>query len=237
MAPVAASVTLSTAIPADYAELYEHYIALVVSTVVRGGIHRQDADDIAHEILTRIIARDLLASYDPHLRHDTPQGLRTAKFSTWLAATVKRYLPHFRDRQNLRDHREGLSLTLLIEDDYSDQLTTTEGRSVGQVTTTMTIPDHADAIAEADRLGDVVTALDDVEVRGTRDLAKAMRCMAELVERHGEVSRRRLALAMGVSTSTAHNIMCDVQEELLRRGLTPTAIASARANERCYEMA
>lgn len=219
MTAFAAAIPTSTRtvndVPADYHGLYEQFMGLVMRTVIDGGIDPQDARDVAHDILCRVIERDLLPAYDPTLRHDTPSGQRTARFATWLAAVVKAYLPHHRTRQKRHTTREGTPL--VRTDDEGTEFPIHDA----------IVADHADAIAERDAHDRVVRILDDVPVRGTRDLARAMRILAAQVEAEGRISRRHLAAEMGVSVNTAQNIIADVIDHLTARGLTPAAFAPA----------
>lgn len=219
LAAVAAS-TPSDLIPSTYAEMYAAYAGLVASTVRKGGIAEQDVDDVSHSILLRIIERDALSAYDPEMRHDTPSGQRTARFGTFLAATVKSYLPGYRDRQ--RTHERRCHALVLTHDDG------TESAPGGEVA------DHADQVVGTIVRDEIVSSFDHEPVRGHRDLGRAMRIMAAMVEREGVVSRSALAAEMGCSRSTAQNIIADIIDLLTIRGLTPAAMRAAAADETCY---
>jgi hypothetical protein len=106
-------ITSSTGAPKDYAELYEHYFAMMVSIVAKAGINAADTEDVAMEILLKFMEKDALSWYDPQKLVDvgaTPklkgEQMRTAKFQGLLRRFTSLYVRQHLDKQMARERRE-----------------------------------------------------------------------------------------------------------------------------------
>lgn len=101
--------------PEDYSAFFEEYFAYIRNLVAKCGIRPENVDDAASEVLLKFFEKDALAWYDPdklHI-HTGPGGktrVTTASFKTLLRRFVMLYSRTERDKQMLRDRREGNSL-------------------------------------------------------------------------------------------------------------------------------
>jgi hypothetical protein len=78
-------------IPADMAELAEHYYGFIIGMVRKFGIPDQEAQDSVQYILERLDKTGALTQFDPgHLTEHQGRQVKT-RFSTFLGAKVMRY--------------------------------------------------------------------------------------------------------------------------------------------------
>lgn len=106
-------ITSRTGAPADYAELYQHYFGMMKSIAAKSGIHPQDVEDVASEILCTFMKKDALTWFDPHRINDAGENPRTAgpryreaRFSNLLRSFTSLYCRQWVDKQNNRSYRE-----------------------------------------------------------------------------------------------------------------------------------
>jgi hypothetical protein len=94
--------------PADQAELFEKYYEYMVSLARQQGIHLQEAEDVASDILTRLLERDVIGMFDPD--HEIVHGgqQHAANFKTFLSHQVLLYIKGKRDALSRRSAREPL---------------------------------------------------------------------------------------------------------------------------------
>lgn len=97
--------------PADADGLWREYGTYMRRLVVRKGVPDQEADDVLSNIVTRLIARDVLDMYDPG---------RGVTFKAFLSSIVVTYVKGQRDKLGRLGKRE-----LLIADKAQDETGTT----------------------------------------------------------------------------------------------------------------
>jgi len=103
-------------VPAGPEELFRDYYPYVRKIVSNTpAIPSQDVEDVAMDIMTRLIERDVVGMFDPDMRfiHDGRQV--TAKFRTFLTAQVQLYVKGQRDRLGRQRSHE-----LLVVDSSAD---------------------------------------------------------------------------------------------------------------------
>lgn len=116
-----------TAVPTDYAALHRQYYGYVVALVMKQGIRRESAEDVASEILLRFYERDFLTRYDPDYG-----GPGKGRFVTFLTGFIELYVRGHRVRQQRMAERfplladdtphgqgETLAVSQTIEDTYN----------------------------------------------------------------------------------------------------------------------
>lgn len=99
----------TVAAPADVDELCSDYLPYVRHLVRKlGGISAQDAEDVAHDILARLIERDVIGMFDPE--HEITHGGKKIppNFKTFLSNQVALYVKGQRDRLGRISRREPL---------------------------------------------------------------------------------------------------------------------------------
>lgn len=103
-------------IPADMAELAEHYWDFILGMVRKAGIPDQDAPDSVQYILERLDKTGAIGQFDPeHVTVHQGQPKRT-RFSTFLGAKVLFYCRGERGRVYRRDSHELKILDVSAED-------------------------------------------------------------------------------------------------------------------------
>lgn len=106
--------------PADAGGLWREYGAYMRRLVVRGGIPDQEADDVLSNIVTRLLARNVLDMYDP-AKTVTYGGREIhVTFKAFLSSIVMTYVKGQRDKLGRLGKRE-----LLIADKPQDDTGTT----------------------------------------------------------------------------------------------------------------
>lgn len=90
-------------VPANFAEMYQHYYVYVLKLLVQQGIPHQDADDFAQVLFIKMSEKGLLESFDPQRAGSNG---RPAVFSTMLSGFVLKYAMGFRKRQAINSRRE-----------------------------------------------------------------------------------------------------------------------------------
>lgn len=127
--------------PKDYAQLFSHYWPYTVALVGKNGIHESNREDVAAEILYRLMQRDLLTMFDPTLTFTYEGRVRDARFKNFLSFMVVKYCKGHRDKQNRRSDREMLVMDKPTE--YNDVPSTwAEWWGIGM------IDSHEDVILE-----------------------------------------------------------------------------------------
>lgn len=96
-------------IPADYDDLFRRYYGTIVRYVIKGNIPIDRADDVASEILTSIVAKDILSYYRPDFVSTYKGVSRPARFETFFIEVVKTYVRGHRDKGHRYARREILS--------------------------------------------------------------------------------------------------------------------------------
>ncbi len=94
--------------PKDYGDLFRKYYPYVVALVKKNGIAESNKEDVAVEILTRLLERDWLTFFDPTLKFTHDGTPRKARFKTFLSYVVIDYCRGHRDKQKRLSDREML---------------------------------------------------------------------------------------------------------------------------------
>jgi DNA-directed RNA polymerase specialized sigma24 family protein len=194
-------ITSATGAPANYAELYEHYFGFVRNIVIKAGIRVEDADDVTHEMLCKFMEKDALAWYDGEMMHSHADGgRRKARFPTFLAGFVSKYVLNERDKQYRRVRREVLSDETVPMADESATMDV------------LTLVEMAEWVAKAQE------HLDSIPMRGRRDLARVFRMVVEQVELDGKTDRKQIARELSVSDTAVCSMFKDLRGVLVETG-------------------
>jgi len=96
-----------SSVPAGPEELFRVYYGYVRKVVAAtSAIRAQDVDDVAMEIMTRLIERDVIGMFDPAKTFSYGDKQIPARFSTFLTAQVSLYVKGQRDRLGRQHKRE-----------------------------------------------------------------------------------------------------------------------------------
>lgn len=100
------------AVPSGPDELFREYYAYVRKLVgSTPAIPAQDVEDVAMDIMTRLIERDVLGMFDPAMTFNHEDRQMPARFRTFLTAQVRLYVKGQRDKLGRQRKHE-----LLIDD-------------------------------------------------------------------------------------------------------------------------
>jgi DNA-directed RNA polymerase specialized sigma24 family protein len=190
--------------PSGPEELWRLYhgdvLHLVRRTRMRDGspaIPVQDAEDVASEIMTRLLERDVIGMFDPD-RVFTYGGREVpARFRTFLKSVVDQYILGQRDKLGRHSKREAL---------VCDQPVSEDGASWAEVFGPSAEDSHDDlAAAEWLRQAREVLAREGgpASSRGKRDMLALFDELAVQVGRDGVISRDRLCDRFGIAPGTA----------------------------------
>lgn len=194
-------ITSATGAPADYAELYEHYFGFVRNIVIKAGIRVEDADDVTHEMLCKFMEKDALAWYDGDMMHSHADGgKRKARFPTFLAGFVGKYVLNERDKQYRRARREVLSDETVPMADESAAHDVLAGVEI------------AEWVAQAEQ------HLESIPMRGRRDLARVFRLAVQQVALDGKADRKQIARELEVSDTAVCSMFRDMRSVLDETG-------------------
>ena len=105
--------------PSGPDELFRQYYGYVRKIVSQTpAIQAQDAEDVAMEIMTRLLERDVLGMFDPDMRFSYGGKEVPARFRTFLVAQVQLYVKSQRDRLGrLRKHETAVLDAPVSSDD------------------------------------------------------------------------------------------------------------------------
>lgn len=92
--------------PPDYAALFQIYYPYIVNLVAKNGIDDNNKEDVASDILMRLIEHDFLADFDPDLVFEYEGQPRPARFKSFLARIVYKYVRGYYDKQKRLAARE-----------------------------------------------------------------------------------------------------------------------------------
>lgn len=100
-------------VPANFAEMYQHYYVYVLRLLVSQGIDQQDADDVAQVLFIKMDEKGLLEQFNPE------HNGRPAVFTTLLSGFVLKYAMGFRKRQRITKDREPTYVDQVVKQDHS----------------------------------------------------------------------------------------------------------------------
>ena len=102
-------------VPANFAEMYQHYYVYVLRLLVKQGIDQQDADDVAQVLFIKMSEKGLLEQFDPEREFNG----RPAVFRTLLSGFVLKYAMGFRKRQRITQDREPTLVDTIVKQDHT----------------------------------------------------------------------------------------------------------------------
>lgn len=203
--------TTTELVPSSFEQMYEHYYTYVLQLTVRGGIDRQEAEDVAQTILTRFYERDALSDFDPEFTSVYDGVIRKATFSTFLSGFVTIYLRHHRERHIIRKSRE---LTLV------DQPQNIKGDDLSVTWVEVNCEPHMDRVDTIEEIQmireiqDRLDALPPKKAREKTDLSTFFRAVLEQAYGGDGVNVPKLAEQFNVTGTTIHNWMLRLRDEV-----------------------
>lgn len=182
--------------PADYDELHRYYFGYMVQFVKHQGIEPQSAEDVASEIMFRLIATDILSQFDAGMTFERGGEVKTARFKSFLNSKLIAYVKHHRERQTVRRTREPVICdTPVGEDDTWIQVF---GPSMSD--------DYA-YLEEQELVASIRSYLVTVKPRSSKDicdLPKLFDAVVAQVRLTGRVSTPELQELFGISATATH---------------------------------
>lgn len=200
--------------PQDYAALYRDYYTYTVNLVAKNGINENDKEDVAADILLRLMERGILERFDPTLIFEFEGEKRPARFRTYLSRAVLTYVKGYRDKQ-MRLHRRELQICDTPSGDLNPNRQFPLDSSTwidNYAARTRHHEDHADAVLEMmveEQEADGIRAyLRDVPKRSphdTCDLVALFNAVRAQGLAHGECDIAALETTFGICTTTLYN--------------------------------
>lgn len=135
--------------PEDYAALHRIYFPFMVNLVAKNGIDENNKEDVASEILLRLIEKRFLEQFDPDMVFEYQGEKRPARFKSFLARAVTVYARGHYDKQKRTARREVQICDLQMGDETTHHFGQGEQRGsswadlFGEATT-----DHSDDVIE-----------------------------------------------------------------------------------------
>lgn len=220
-----------TGAPENYDELFTYYFDFIKAQVARAGIMPRDVEDVASEILLRFVEKDFLAKYDGGLLHDVGDHpripgarMRPARFQGLLRSFVGKYVLQYRDKQMTKARKEPI---------YCDQpVGSSEGeqRSWIDLFSDNVVRVDVDDLEFWSWVGQAAHHLDQLEVRGKRDLAAVFRATVAMVVEDGRADRAAVAEKVGMAYTSVSMAYKDLRAELVGiEWATPTSRGHAAA--------
>ncbi len=94
--------------PTDYAALFRIYNPYVIALVRQFGIEESRVEDVASEIMVKLMEKDVIANFDGTRVFTYKGERRPARFKSYLTKIVHTYLKGIRDRYHRLNRREPL---------------------------------------------------------------------------------------------------------------------------------
>lgn len=193
--------------PSGPDELFRQYYGYVRRIVANTpAIPAQDAEDVAMEIMTRFVERDVVGMFDPDMkfRHDGQEI--QARFRTFLTAQVALYVKGQRDKLGRQRKHETPVIDTPGEDGGPSLLDLFGGAE-----------DDLSALDAAEWIRQARAFLATVPKRSDRDrcdLVRLFDTMIDQVGRTGEVSTAETAARLGVSPAVTGRWVTWLRENL-----------------------
>lgn len=176
-------------------ELFRQYFGYIRRIVANTpAIPAQDAEDVAMEIMTRLVERDVLGMFDPRMQFAHEGKQIPAKFRTFLTAQVGLYVKGQRDRLGRQRKREVVAS--VMPDDESEAPSLFD--LIGGAEDDLSAFDAAEWIRQAREFLALVPKRSDQD---RCDLVKLFDEMIDQVSRTGAASTSETAARLGVSPS------------------------------------
>jgi DNA-directed RNA polymerase specialized sigma24 family protein len=203
--------------PASTDEMFRQYYGYVRRIVANTpAIPAQDAEDVAMEIMTRLVERDVLGMFDPQMKFAHEGQQMQAKFRTFLTAQVALYVKGQRDRLGRQRKHEAVVLDAPVPGAEGTHLLDLFGGAEDD----MADLDAAEWIRQA--RGFLAT----VPPRSAQDRCDLVRLFDALIDqmsRTGRVSTSETAQSLGVTSAVTSRWL-----QWMRQNLRQQAVLSAR---------
>lgn len=198
-----------TSAPRDYAELFSTYYVYVCNLIRKHGIHPDNVEDVASEILLRFHQRGLLDKFRPDLVFVYDGKERPARFKSFLTKVVLSYCRGYLDKQNRLAMHEMLICDTPLKDPSVHKPAVRDApwiEAYGPIA-----PDHQDdvlndIVAEA-KVAELRALLVGIERRTPNDkcdLLPLFDAAIAQIREFGEWNSHLLAAQFGVSPSGMH---------------------------------
>lgn len=205
--------------PQDYEALAREWFGYVRAIVAKSGIHGDDVEDVAQDILLRFYARDFLAEYDPGKTFDTPSGARPARFKGFLGRFVRLYVRQHLDRQYTRARKEPVRADAPVRTNDGDaSVTMLEAHQEEWLDSPLGAEELAASSAAIDTIREFLAAR---PVVGKRDLLRIFDWCREMVARDGAIDRKVIRARLGVSDTAVSLMMAELRAALAELGVAP----------------
>lgn len=206
--------------PSGPDQLFREYFGYVKKIVANTpAIPAQDAEDVAMEIMTRLVERDVLGMFDPDLKFQHGDKAMQARFRTFLTAQVQLYVKGQRDKLGRQRKHESIILDApLSEDDSAVSMADLFGGREDDTS-------HLDA---AEWIRQARSFLATVPRRSARDACDLVALFDELISQAattGEARVSETAARLGVSSAVTGRWM-----QWLRQNLHQQAALSRRVS-------
>lgn len=106
--------------PADYDAFFRDYYDYIVRLARKGGIDRDEVEDVAQTIVWRFIDKKMLEQFDGNLVFEYNGVKKPARFKSFLGSFVNKYLMGERDKQRRRKTNEVLIMDMPIRNDRAE---------------------------------------------------------------------------------------------------------------------
>jgi hypothetical protein len=208
--------------PAGPDELFRQYYGYVRKIVTNTpAILAQDAEDVAMEIMTRLLERDVLGMFDPDMRFEHDGKEIPARFRTFLLSQVQVYVRGQRDRLARQRRHESVVLDAEVTGLFGDDgMRRTVADLFGGTEDDLSFVDAAEFVRQARAF------LAAVPRRSRQDQCDLVQLFDELVSQAlstGSVQVRETAVRLGVSPSVSRRWIT-----WLRQNLRQQAVLSQR---------
>lgn len=198
--------------PQDYAALHRDYFTYTVNLVAKHGINENDKEDVAAEIMLRLMERGLLEKFDPSLTFEYDGEQRPARFRTYYSRAVTTYVKGYRDKQ-MRLHRRELQICDTTSDATSPGNEFPHRDSHNWVDAfAPTHDDHADGVLEmmveeqeAEGIRNYLREVPKRSPHDTCDLVELFNAVRAQGLAFGECDISALEAKFGICTTTLYN--------------------------------
>ncbi len=217
--PDIASGADKTVAPADYCALFREHYPFVVGLARKYGIEERRVEDVASDILLRLIERDIIGMYRPELTFEHNGRTHTANFRSYLASHVIRYLMGQRDKQGRDNHRYVLNFDLPV---VGHQVPFDDPITFGELNSPPTESPEFEVIADMacrDTVEYLRKYLSTVHARSMYDpcdLVVLFDAVVEQISRYGMWEAKELADSMGIGVTAIHQWMWWLRENIAK---------------------
>lgn len=205
--------------PADPDALFRQYFGYVKRIVANTpAIPVQDTEDVAMEIMTRVLERDVLGMFDPSMKFQHDGKEVQARFRTFLTGQINLYVKGQRDKLGRLRKHEAVVLDAPLSSD--------DGSSATMADLFGAFEDDLSHLDAAEWIRQARSFLSTVPKRSDRDVCDLVKLFDVLISQAavtGEVRVAETAVQLGVSTAVTGRWM-----QWLRQNLRQQAVLSRR---------